>query len=80
MFICRITGKTSKPGEKCFKAVIKSRPRVYTQKFFNEDTNEYEDVEVATGWEIVKEVNATEEGYNLWNSLSPEEKSTFQLI
>jgi hypothetical protein len=69
MFFCAITGKLSKPGEKCQKIVVESRERVYTRKVRNEETGRWEDVEVGRGWEIVKEVSATEEGVRAWNKM-----------
>lgn len=77
MFKCEITGRLSKLGEKCNKIVVERRDRVYHKWVKNEETLRFEKVEVATGWEIVKELRATEEGLKLWNSFSPEKQAAF---
>lgn len=66
MFKCEVTGRMSKPGDKCIKIVVERREKVYTRFFRNEETNKYEEHEVGRGWEIVKEINATEAGAKLW--------------
>lgn len=68
MFRCQVTGKLSKPGEKCHKIVVEKRQKVYTVKMFNELTGKFEDFEVGRGWETVKEINATEAGLAVWNA------------
>lgn len=77
MFFCQVTNKVSKPGEKLVRLPIKKRDRVYMGRVFNEDLNSYEEVEVGRGWEIVKEINATEDGVSLFNSWTPEEQEEF---
>jgi hypothetical protein len=77
MFICQVTGKHSERGEACNKIVVATRERVYTKRVKNEDTNKWEDVEVGRGWEIVREINASEEGVQVWNELTPEERTMF---
>lgn len=77
MFYCEITGKLSKPGVKPERLVVATRPRTYTRKVRNEETNKWEDEFVATGWEIVKELNASEEGAALWNKWTKEQRETF---
>lgn len=87
MFICQVTGKYSRQGnaftdppvkaEKLTKIVVETRERVYTKKVKNEETGRWEDVEIGRGWEIVREINASEEGVALWNSWSPEERTNF---
>jgi hypothetical protein len=72
-----ITGQASKPGEKLHKIVVAKRPKVYTEKYFNEDTREWEEIEIGHGWEIVKEVNASDDGLSAWNALTPEEQEKF---
>ena len=64
MFRCEITGKMTKPGDKCNKIAVKRRERVYTHFEF-QDGREVE-VEEGRGWEIVKEINASDEGYEIW--------------
>lgn len=68
MFKCQITGKMSRPGDKCNKVVTEVRERVYLN-----DEGEV----VGRGFEIVKEVNATDAGVALWKDLggmSPDRK------
>ena len=77
MFKCQITGKFSKFGEKLHKVVVAKRPRVYTRKFRNEETRQIEEVEVGTGWEIVREVSASEEGMHLWTKWTDDERAAF---
>lgn len=66
MFKCGITGKMSQPGEKTNKIVTATRDKVYFGWVQDEETGFYENVEVGRGFEIVSEVNATEEGLRLW--------------
>jgi hypothetical protein len=68
MFKCQITGKMSKPGEKSNKLVLETREKVYYGFVLNEETEEMEEVEVGRGFEVVKEVNATDEGAKIWLS------------
>ena len=93
MYICQVTGKYSRqgkpgptdkeghvtqiPGEKLNKIVIATRERIYTKWVKNEETHKYEEVEAGRGWEIVREINASDEGLALWNSWSPEERAVF---
>lgn len=77
MFYCQITGKLSKPGQKPERITVSTRPRTYTKWVRNEETNKWEEVFVATGWEIVKEVNASEEGAAMWKTWTPEEKAAY---
>jgi len=66
MFRCGITGKMSKPGEKVNKIVTETRDKVYFGWVQNEETGFYDYVEIGRGFEIVSEVNATDEGMRLW--------------
>lgn len=77
MYRCEITGKFSKWGEKLNKIVVATRERSYTRWVRNEETNKWEEVFVAKGWEIVKELNVSAEGENQWNSWTPEERNMF---
>ena len=77
MYICQVTGRQSKPGQKLNKLVVKTRDRIYTRWVRNEDTREWEEIEIGRGWEIVREINASQEGLDLWNSWSPEERELF---
>jgi len=58
MFICAITGKVSEPREKMIKVVVETRPRTYT------NYNILGDEVISKGWEIVKEVGVTREGFD----------------
>jgi hypothetical protein len=92
MYVCQVTGKQSKPGEGCNKVTIATRERVYTRWIRNDDKAEgisrelilgesadrkWLEVFVGRGWEIVREINASQEGVQLWNSWSPEEREVF---
>lgn len=77
MYICQVTGKQSKHGEKLNKVVVATRDRNYTKWVKNEETLKWEEVFVAKGWEIVREINASQEGVQLWDSWTPEERETF---
>jgi len=66
MFRCGITNKMSKPGEKVNKIVTKTRDKVYFGWVQNEETGFYDYVEIGRGFEIVSELNATDEGMRLW--------------
>jgi hypothetical protein len=74
MFKCQVTGKMSKSGETCHKLVAVTRGRIYYRNVFNEDTNEWEPVEIGRGWEIAREINATAEGVALFEQMSPEDR------
>lgn len=82
----------TKASEKLNRIVVKTRERVYTKWVRNDDKAESIDqalvmdtsedgkwleVFVARGWEIVREINASEEGVELWESWSPEEREVF---
>lgn len=77
MFICQITGLNSKLNEKPNKIVIETRPRIYTRRVKNEETREWETHEVSKGWEIVKEIIATDAGEQEWNEMNDAQKSEF---
>jgi hypothetical protein len=67
MFRCQVLNKISKPGEKCNKVVVATREKIYTQKIWEE--GELVEIEVGRGWEIVKEINATEEGVKRYQQM-----------
>ena len=71
MFYDQVTGKLSKSGEKMHKIVTQKRDRVYTKKVRDEETKKMVVVEIGRGWEVVKEINATEDGVRLWNEANP---------
>lgn len=59
MFICQLSGKVSKPGDKAVKLVVKTRPKTY----FEKDRKTGEQRKVGEGTEIVQELIVTEEAY-----------------
>ena len=67
MYKCGVFGTLSAPGEKCNKIVVERREKVYTRKYRDDMTGKIEEVEVGRGWEIVKEINATDEGVKFYN-------------
>ena len=77
MYKCQITGRQSRLGEKLNKVVVARRERIYTRWVKNEETNKYEEVFVAKGWEIVRELNACTAGVEQWNAMSPEQRALF---
>jgi hypothetical protein len=77
MFYCEVTGLLSKPNEKPSKLVVEKRDRVYTRRVKNEETREWETIEVGRGWEIVKELNASAAGVQEWASMTPEQQADF---
>lgn len=72
MFKCEITKRLSKPLEKLNKVVVKTRQVEY--RHWDRET---EEEWFTQGTEIVREVNATEEGLALWNKLTAEEREEF---
>lgn len=93
MYRCEITGKLSRrggpgpldkdghptqiAGEKLNRIVVRTRERVYTKWVKNEETGKKEEIEIGRGWEIVREINASDEGLALWESWTPEEREAF---
>lgn len=75
MYICQVSGKLSELGEKLNKIVVASREKVYFERRLNEDLRKYETVEVGRGTEVVKEINASDEGVARWNLMSSDERS-----
>jgi hypothetical protein len=77
MYICKVTGNQSKLGEKLNKITVATRDRIYTKRVKNEETGKWEDVEIGRGWEIAREIDASDEGVALWTSWSEEERTMF---
>ena len=77
MFYCQITNHLSKPGEKPHRIVIQRRDRVYMGFVKNEETVKWEEVDVGRGWEIVREINVSNEGLRLWDLWSEDERAAF---
>jgi hypothetical protein len=67
MYRCQVTNKISKPGEKLNKIIVSTREKIYTQKIWEDD--ELVEIEIGRGWEIVKEINATDEGVRIYNRM-----------
>jgi hypothetical protein len=67
MFLCQVTNKTSKPGEKLNRITVATRNKVYTQKVWED--GEQVTIEVGRGWEIAKQINASEEGLRIYNQM-----------
>lgn len=62
MFKCQVSGRVSKPGEKPFKIVTKTREKVYENKKRSRDKIiEF----TTTGWEIVEEKVVCKEVYDV---------------
>jgi hypothetical protein len=77
MFYCEVTGALSKLNEKPSKLVVEKRARVYSRRVKNEETREWETIEVGKGWEIVKEINVSAAGQQEWNEMSPDQQADF---
>ena len=76
MFICQVTGKISKPGEKLNRLPVVKRDKVYFKKIKNEETGKWDDVEVGRGWEIVREITVSDEGAAVWNNMSESQRAS----
>lgn len=74
MFQCEVTGRMSDLGAKCNKIVVATRPRIYTKRIKNEETLRWEDVQIGVGWEIVREINATDMGLRVWESMNEDRR------
>jgi len=72
MFKCQVTNKLSKPLQKLNRLVIKTRPIQY--RHWNRES---EEEWFTNGFETVREINATDEGVELWNSLTPDQREAF---
>jgi len=75
MFICQITGKLSERGEKLIKVTVATRDRIYTKWVRNEETREWEEVNIGRGHEIVRELNATQKGATLFAAMTPTDQA-----
>ena len=72
MFICEITKKLSKSGEKSLRLTVEIRKRDYLQMVLNEETRTKEKVLIGSGFEIVKELTVSQAGYDAWVQAHPE--------
>jgi hypothetical protein len=70
MYKCQVTGRLSKEGEKLNKIVVATREVEY--KHWDRDA---EEEWFSHGTEIVREINASEEGVQVYNALSPEDRA-----
>ena len=77
MYRCMITGRFSRLGDKLNKIVVSTRPRTYTRWVKDEDTLKYIEIEAGKGWEIVKELSATQAGVEQWNAMTTDQKALF---
>jgi hypothetical protein len=69
MFYCQVSKKMSKLGEAQHKITIATRPKEYFGwKLLDEEDDDFSWVKVSEGVEIVKQVNACEDGLVLWES------------
>jgi hypothetical protein len=79
-------------AEKLNKIVVATRERVYTRWIRNDDKAEgigreliisesqdkrWLEIFVGRGWEIVREINASEAGVKLWESWNEEQRADF---
>ena len=72
MYKCQVTGRNSREGEKINKIVIETRSVEY--KHYD---REAEEEWFSQGTEIVREINASPSGLELWNNWSVEERAVF---
>ncbi len=92
MFYCQLTGELSKPGQKPHRLTVHTRERTYTKWVRNDENaaninrelildhshdNKWLEVFVAKGWEIVQEINVNDEGLQLWNGWTEEERQEY---
>lgn len=64
MFICAVTHKVSAPREPQIKVVIETRPKTYVNRFRDVEGNAMHNE--SKGFETVKEVAMTREGFAIW--------------
>lgn len=79
MFYCQVSGVLSQPCEKPTKLVVERRERTYTARVKNEETREWETVEIGKGWEICKELTVSDAGLRKWNGMNEEQRENFLL-
>lgn len=71
MFICDVTKKPAKSGEKPTRIVVETRPRTYDLGF-DEDGIPHE----SYGHEIVREIQVSKEGMRILNQIAEQEEET----
>jgi hypothetical protein len=74
MYLCQVTGKVSEPGEKLNKIVVQTRSKTYRESRYNEEIRRYETVDVGQGVEIVREIDASDEGVSRWEAMSDSDR------
>lgn len=72
MYRCQVTGRLSNPGDACHKIVVETRSRTY-KHWDRENEEEW----FTQGTEIVREINACEQGVRVWESMTPEQREAF---
>jgi hypothetical protein len=72
MYKCQVTGRYSREGEKINKIVIETREKIYLH-YDREAEENWE----SRGSEIVRELNASKAGLELWDSWNDAEKESF---
>ena len=77
MFMCQVSGKMSKVGEKLRKVVVATRQREYKEWVYDEETRRSNELVVGHGWEIVKELNASEEGEARFLAMNDEDRASW---
>lgn len=75
MYTCKITGKTTKHGEKLNRLTVATREKIYYEKVWEDDV--LVELEVARGFEIVREIDVSHAGLEIWNNWSDEERQEF---
>ena len=74
---CQITQKVSKPGLPLHKVVVETRPKEYFKFVKDEETDKWVEVHANFGSEIVRELSVSQEGLDMWNSWTPEQRLAF---
>jgi hypothetical protein len=78
MYRCEILGKNSRLGEKLNRITALTRERTYTKWVKDEDTKQWSEVILPVkGFEIVKELSCSLEGYELWQSWTEVERDGY---
>lgn len=71
MYRCQITNRFSERGAKLNKVVTQIAMRTYHAMVRDEETRRMIKIEIGRGFEIVKEINASDEGVRIWNEKNP---------
>ena len=76
-YIDEKSGEDTHSSEKVHRIVVETREKLYKRRVFNETTRQPEEIEVGRGHEIVREINASQEGFDLWSSWSPAQQDVW---